>query len=87
LIESANHHGVPVIIDPRLGDDLSIYRGATALTPNRYETERATVENVCRVVKPNVLLEREVRGSGLSDLRKDVIRSWPESPERQARQG
>ena len=42
LIESANHHGVPVIIDPRLGDDLSIYRGATALTPNRYETERAT---------------------------------------------
>jgi hypothetical protein len=46
-----------------------------------------SVENVCRVVKPNVLLEREVRGSGLSDLRKDVIRSWPESPERQARQG
>jgi len=42
LIESANRHGVPIIIDPRLGDDLSIYRGATALTPNRYETERAT---------------------------------------------
>ena len=42
MIESANRHGVPVIIDPRLGDDLNIYRGATALTPNRYETERAT---------------------------------------------
>jgi D-beta-D-heptose 7-phosphate kinase / D-beta-D-heptose 1-phosphate adenosyltransferase len=42
LIENANYHGVPVIIDPRLDDDLSIYRGATALTPNRYETERAT---------------------------------------------
>ena len=42
LIDNANRQGVPVIIDPRLSDDLSIYRGATALTPNRYETERAT---------------------------------------------
>jgi D-beta-D-heptose 7-phosphate kinase / D-beta-D-heptose 1-phosphate adenosyltransferase len=42
LIENANREGVPVIIDPRLGDDMSIYRGATALTPNRFETERAT---------------------------------------------
>jgi D-beta-D-heptose 7-phosphate kinase/D-beta-D-heptose 1-phosphate adenosyltransferase len=42
LIENANRLGVPVIIDPRLSDDLSIYHGATALTPNRYETERAT---------------------------------------------
>jgi D-beta-D-heptose 7-phosphate kinase / D-beta-D-heptose 1-phosphate adenosyltransferase len=42
LIEDANRQGVPVIIDPRLCDDLSIYRGATALTPNRYEAERAT---------------------------------------------
>ena len=42
LIEGANRQGVPVIIDPRLSDDLSIYRGATALTPNRYEAERAT---------------------------------------------
>ncbi len=42
LIDEANAHRIPVIIDPRLGDDLSIYRGATALTPNRYEAERAT---------------------------------------------
>jgi D-beta-D-heptose 7-phosphate kinase/D-beta-D-heptose 1-phosphate adenosyltransferase len=46
-----------------------------------------SVENVCRVVKPNVLLERGVWGNGLSDLRKDGIRSSPELPERQARQG
>ena len=42
LIDEANRHSVPVIIDPRLCNDLSIYRGATALTPNRYETELAT---------------------------------------------
>ena len=46
-----------------------------------------SVENVCRVVKPNVVLERGVRGNGLSAFRKDGIRSWPELPERQARQG
>ena len=32
----------PVIVDPRLTDDFSIYRGATALTPNRLEAQRAT---------------------------------------------
>jgi D-beta-D-heptose 7-phosphate kinase / D-beta-D-heptose 1-phosphate adenosyltransferase len=31
-----------VIVDPRLAEDLSIYRGATAITPNRFETETAT---------------------------------------------
>lgn len=42
LIDSANQHEIPIIVDPRLSDDYSIYRGATVLTPNRYETERAT---------------------------------------------
>ncbi len=42
LIDGANRRGIPIIIDPRLSDDFSIYRGATALTPNRYETELAT---------------------------------------------
>jgi D-beta-D-heptose 7-phosphate kinase/D-beta-D-heptose 1-phosphate adenosyltransferase len=42
LIESARRQGKPVIVDPRMADDFSIYRGASALTPNRYETERAT---------------------------------------------
>jgi bifunctional ADP-heptose synthase (sugar kinase/adenylyltransferase) len=45
-----------------------------------------SVENVCTVVKPDVLLERGVRRSRLSDLRNDVTRSWSELPERQARQ-
>ena len=42
IIEGARRQGKPVIVDPRTADDLSIYRGASALTPNRYETERAT---------------------------------------------
>ncbi len=42
LIDGANRRGIPIVIDPRLCDDYSIYRGATALTPNRFETETAT---------------------------------------------
>ncbi len=42
LIDGARARGIPVIIDPRLTEDFSIYRGATALVPNRYETEVAT---------------------------------------------
>src|SRR6202162_4689394 len=42
LIERAGDRGTPVVVDPRLTDDFSIYRGATVITPNRFETERAT---------------------------------------------
>jgi D-beta-D-heptose 7-phosphate kinase/D-beta-D-heptose 1-phosphate adenosyltransferase len=42
LIDGGRRAGKPVIVDPRLADDLSIYRGATALTPNRFEAQRAT---------------------------------------------
>jgi D-beta-D-heptose 7-phosphate kinase / D-beta-D-heptose 1-phosphate adenosyltransferase len=42
LIDGARRRKIPIVIDPRLDSDLSIYRGATALTPNRYETEMAT---------------------------------------------
>ena len=42
LIDGARRLKIPVIVDPRLSEDFSIYSGATALTPNRYETELAT---------------------------------------------
>ena len=42
LIERARKRATPVFVDPRLTDDFSIYRGATAITPNRFETEKAT---------------------------------------------
>jgi D-beta-D-heptose 7-phosphate kinase/D-beta-D-heptose 1-phosphate adenosyltransferase len=42
LIGAANGRRIPIVIDPRVSTDYSIYHGATAITPNRYETEIAT---------------------------------------------
>lgn len=41
-IEGSKRRGKPLIVDPRMAEDFSIYRGASALTPNRFETEKAT---------------------------------------------
>jgi D-beta-D-heptose 7-phosphate kinase/D-beta-D-heptose 1-phosphate adenosyltransferase len=46
IIDGARECRKPVVIDPRRTDDYSIYRGATALTPNRYESERVTGLNL-----------------------------------------
>ena len=35
-------YSIPVIVDPKLGRNYSQYKGFTAITPNRYETELAT---------------------------------------------
>ncbi len=42
VIDQARAAGIPVIVDPRPGNDYSLYRGATAITPNRLETRLAT---------------------------------------------
>jgi len=42
LIEGARRRRIPVIVDPGRARDFALYRGATAITPNRYETEVAT---------------------------------------------
>ena len=42
IIDGARRRRIPVIVDPRLSGDFSLYRGANVLTPNRYETEQAT---------------------------------------------
>jgi D-beta-D-heptose 7-phosphate kinase/D-beta-D-heptose 1-phosphate adenosyltransferase len=42
VIDQARAAGIPVIVDPRPGNDYSLYRGATAVTPNRLETRLAT---------------------------------------------
>lgn len=41
-ISAAAGVGVPVLVDPAAIEDYSRYRGATAITPNRTEAERAT---------------------------------------------
>lgn len=42
LIEACRAQGIPAIVDPAPTEDYSIYRGATAMTPNRTETAKAT---------------------------------------------
>lgn len=42
LIAAARSRGLPVVVDPAAGGDYSLYRGATGVTPNRSETQKAT---------------------------------------------
>ncbi|MCB9845386.1 MAG: D-glycero-beta-D-manno-heptose 1-phosphate adenylyltransferase [Phycisphaeraceae bacterium] len=42
IIQMAAERGVPVLVDPASISDYSRYRGATAMTPNRTEAQRAT---------------------------------------------
>ena len=42
VIDLARRAGVPVLVDPAAREDFTRYRGATAVTPNRTEAERAT---------------------------------------------
>ena len=41
VLKACRSHGIPAIVDPKKAD-FSAYRGATVLTPNRLELERAT---------------------------------------------
>lgn len=45
LIDAARKAGKPVIVDPK-GNDYSVYRGATMITPNRKELAEAAHRNV-----------------------------------------
>ena len=42
LIAAARALSLPVIADPAAGGDYNLYRGATGVTPNRSETQKAT---------------------------------------------
>ncbi len=47
IIEAAQNREVPVLIDPARMNSFSKYRGATLITPNRVETERAVGFSLC----------------------------------------
>src|SRR5690606_2720013 len=47
IIEAGRADGVPVIVDPSSSGDCRNYAGATAVTPNRLETKRATGIEIC----------------------------------------
>jgi D-beta-D-heptose 7-phosphate kinase/D-beta-D-heptose 1-phosphate adenosyltransferase len=61
LIVGARAAGLPIIVDPK-GDDYSMYRGATIITPNRQELSHAT-----RLPTRNEI-ELETAAAKLSDL-------------------
>lgn len=42
LIIAARAAGIPVVVDPAAGGDYKLYHGATGVTPNRSETQKAT---------------------------------------------
>jgi D-beta-D-heptose 7-phosphate kinase / D-beta-D-heptose 1-phosphate adenosyltransferase len=42
VITACREAKVPVIVDPRIGHDCKVYRGATVVKGNRYETQLAT---------------------------------------------
>lgn len=42
VIDVARSAGIPVVVDPAAGGDYNLYRGATGVTPNRSETQKAT---------------------------------------------
>ncbi|MDD4890923.1 MAG: bifunctional heptose 7-phosphate kinase/heptose 1-phosphate adenyltransferase, partial [Phycisphaerae bacterium] len=46
LIKAARRRRVPVLVDPALLSDYSRYRGATLITPNRYEASLAADEQI-----------------------------------------
>ena len=46
VIRLGKEKDIPVIVDPRLTNDYTIYKGATAVTPNRFETKLSTGINI-----------------------------------------
>jgi D-beta-D-heptose 7-phosphate kinase/D-beta-D-heptose 1-phosphate adenosyltransferase len=49
LIQAARDAGKPVIVDPSSSGDCRNFVGATAVTPNRLETKRATGREIARI--------------------------------------
>ncbi|MSR28564.1 MAG: D-glycero-beta-D-manno-heptose 1-phosphate adenylyltransferase [Phycisphaerales bacterium] len=63
VIKACREQGIPVLVDPAPIADFSRYAGATAITPNRSEAERATGVTVdpSRVVEGARVMARQLR--------------------------
>ena len=69
IIDMAREAGVPVIVDPASIDDYSRYSGASAITPNRSEAERATGMRLehSQNMAQNALLAQQIQGAHAID--------------------
>ncbi len=62
VISAGREAGIPVIVDPASTADYRLYRGATAITPNRSETSRAT-NRVIETVEDGLAAAGELCGN------------------------
>ena len=69
-IQRARQQGIPVLVDPGRGRDLSLYRQATVIKPNRSETELATGQ---RIDSPETALRAGTRLCQQYDFEMAVI--------------
>ncbi|MEE3220666.1 MAG: PfkB family carbohydrate kinase, partial [Planctomycetota bacterium] len=65
VIDTARQHGVPVVVDPIKAKNFSVYRGATAITPNRSEAEVATDSKIKSSADASAAAERIVEQADL----------------------
>ena len=69
-IALAAERGIPVVADPKIGRPYSVYKGATVLTPNRYETQLATGITPCDDESIRAAAQKLIE---MADLRHVVI--------------
>ncbi len=70
LIKLAKRMGVPVLVDPAAVEDYSKYRGATCITPNRFEAALATGRDAAEDDEASIIgLGRKL----LRDLKLDTL--------------
>ncbi|MFP6695282.1 MAG: D-glycero-beta-D-manno-heptose 1-phosphate adenylyltransferase [Pirellulales bacterium] len=65
VIDTARQHGVPVVVDPIKAKNFSVYRGATAITPNRSEAEVATDSKIKSSTDASAAAERIIEQADL----------------------
>ena len=65
IIRRGAERKVPVLVDPNRGRDFALYRGVTAMTPNRFETEIATGIELDRPASVAAAAKKLIRTLGL----------------------
>lgn len=77
LVAEAKSHGVPVFVDPALIGDYERYRGATVVTPNRFEASLASGVEIDSAQRANevgkTLCKRFEFGSAMITLDADGV--------------
>ncbi|MCK5113256.1 MAG: D-glycero-beta-D-manno-heptose 1-phosphate adenylyltransferase [Phycisphaerae bacterium] len=68
LIAAARKMGIPVVVDPHPNQDFTRYRGATLVTPNRYEAELATGIKITSDATAEKAAEAIIKNFGIDNV-------------------